>query len=517
MLRIGRGAALLLGTVAAVLAAALAPAAGAATGSVGHEAFVTSFDGTRIHLVFFTAAGLQPGQRAPTVLMGPGWGGSAITDPASPTSPAFGVVGVGPLLHAGYNVLTWDPRGFGKSTGLAEVDSPKFEARDVSALITWLAHRQKALLDKPGDPRVGMVGGSYGGGIQLTAAAVDPRIDVITPDIAWHSLTTSLDKNQTVKSGWSGLLYLGALAAHQHNALLIAKGYTEGRSGFTLTPDVASFFASRGPDNVLSRIHIPTLFVQGTVDTLFTLQEAVDNYAALRANHVPEKMLWFCGGHGVCLTNPGDQGRIQHDVLAWLARYLKRDVNVRTGPGFEWLDQGGRSYSAPSYPPPSAKPLAARGSGELALIATGGSGPYAGPFPKSLGAIGSTFGAVVATRASNAVSVRISSPTKTLVFGAPSLTLTYTGTSTRRQSRVLAQIVDDSTGKVLGNQITPIDVVLDGSRHTASVPLEMIVASANAGAHFTLQLVAQSSLYNTFPVGGSVRFSTIAVALPTAR
>ena len=48
---------------------------------------------------------------------------------------------------------------------------------------------------------------------------------------------------------------------------------------------------------MLSRIHIPTLLIQGTVDTLFTLQEAVENYAALRANHVPLKMLWFCGGH----------------------------------------------------------------------------------------------------------------------------------------------------------------------------------------------------------------------------
>ena len=208
---------MLIGTLVAALSALAPIGTASAVVPVRHEAFVTSFDGTRIHLLFFTAAGLRAGQRAPTVLMGPGWGGSAASDPESPTAPAFGVVGVGPLRHAGYNVLTWDPRGFGKSTGLAEIDSPQFEARDVSALVTWLSHQPQALLDKPGDPRVGMVGGSYGGGIQFTAAAVDPRIDVITPDIAWHSLTTSLDKNQTVKDGWSGLLYLGALAVHQRN------------------------------------------------------------------------------------------------------------------------------------------------------------------------------------------------------------------------------------------------------------------------------------------------------------
>ena len=61
-------------------------------------------------------------------------------------------------------------------------------------------------LDAPGDPRMGMVGGSYGGGIQLVTAATDCRIDAIVPTIAWHSLVTSLDKANTAKSGWGNLL-----------------------------------------------------------------------------------------------------------------------------------------------------------------------------------------------------------------------------------------------------------------------------------------------------------------------
>jgi ABC-2 type transport system ATP-binding protein len=499
------------------LAIALAVSAAPAGAAVRQDAVVRSFDGTQIHLHFFTAAGLRRGHRAPTVLVGPGWAGAGDTNPNSATSTAFGAIGIGPLRRAGYNVLTWDPRGFGASTGNAEVDSARFEGRDVSALITWLAKRPQALLDKPGDPRVGMAGGSYGGGIQFTAAAVDRRIDVITPDIAWHSLTTALDKNKTVKSGWSQLLYLGSLASHQRNDPLIAKGYAEGLTGFTLTPDVAGFFASRGPDTVLARVHIPTLLVQGTADTLFTLQEAVENYTALRARHVPVKMLWFCGGHGVCLTNPGDTGRIQRDILAWLAKYLGRDTRTVTGPGFEWLDQRGRSYSAPSYPPTASRPLTAIGSGTLQLTAQGGSGPFTGPFPKSLGPIGATFGSVVATPATNAVDVHVTARSKTLVLGAPRLTLSYSGTSPRADNRVLAQVVDDATGKVLGNQITPIDVVLDGAQHTVTVPLEIVVAAANAGERFTVQLVAHSALYDTFPVGGSVSFSRISVSLPTVR
>ena len=48
----------------------------------------------------------------------------------------------------------------------------------------------------------------------------------------------------------------------------------------------------------MDAIRVPTLLVQGTADTLFTLDEAMTNYRILRGNGVPAKMVWFCGGHG---------------------------------------------------------------------------------------------------------------------------------------------------------------------------------------------------------------------------
>jgi ABC-2 type transport system ATP-binding protein len=176
------------------LAALLATAtfAVSANTALARDDSITSFDGTRIVLSFFGAEGLQPGQKAPTVLVGPGWGVPRDTDENSQTVAAFGAVGLGPLRAAGYNVLTWDPRGFGQSGGTVEADSPDFEARDASALISYVARQPEAQLDKAGDPRVGMAGASYGGGIQLVTAAIDRRVDAITPDIAWNSLVTIL-------------------------------------------------------------------------------------------------------------------------------------------------------------------------------------------------------------------------------------------------------------------------------------------------------------------------------------
>src|SRR5919201_3063576 len=279
----------LLGATAALLLTAPAAAA--------RDATVTSFDGTPIAVSFFAAEGLGAGQRAPTMLEGHGWGGSRETDPNKASYEQTGNVGVGPLRRAGFNVLTWDARGFGNSGGTVEVDSKDYEARDVSALIDWLAQQPEALLDKPGDPRVGMTGVSYAGGIELVTAPLDKRIDAIAPIIAWHSLLTSLYKESTVKGGWASLLYADGVAGSRNRLdPHITSAFTTGLSSGTLSPDDKAWFDSRGPGDAVSRIRIPTLLVEGTADTLFTLHEAIANYDVLRADGVPTKMVWFCGG-----------------------------------------------------------------------------------------------------------------------------------------------------------------------------------------------------------------------------
>jgi ABC-2 type transport system ATP-binding protein len=472
---------------------------------------VTSFDGTRIVGAFYPAQGLKPGERAPTVLSGHGWGGSHATPAASAAAPA-GSRGWGPRPRAGYNVLTWDARGFGASGGEVSVDGPGAEGRDVGALVDFVARQPDALLDEPGDPRVGMVGSSYGGGIQLVAAGQDRRIDAIVPDIAWHSLVTSLYKDQTFKSGWGDLLYGVGVPTSLAPGLIaptglqagtldphVTQAFTEGTVTGRLSPASADWFAARGPGDLVDHISVPTFLTQGTPDTLFTLQEAITNYAILRRNGVQVKMLWHCGGHGVCLTNRGsDNTRIEREVLAWFARYLKGDPKASTGPRFEWVSQDGVWHTAPDYPlPPAPVPLVAHGRGTLAILPGPGTGAtiYAAPSPIN-------------------VAVRIPAPaTATDVVGSPRLDLTYTGLGSGA-TRVFAQLVDTAADLVAGGQATPIPVILDGRPHTISRDLEAVALHLTPGSRYALQLVGSTSLYRPQTALGTLTVSDLGVTLP---
>ena len=477
---------------------------------------LTSFDGTTIRVHWFPDPSAE-GRALPTVLMGPGWGESGDTD----TSQAGiqGALSIAQLWQGGFNVLTWDPRGFGHSTGLAEVDSPNDEGRDVSAMINWLAQRPGVELDRPGVPRVGMVGESYGGGIQFAAAERDCRIDAIAPTIAWHSLGTSLDKNQTPKAGWGNILASVAGTA-KLDPEITASDHAMDTTG-VIDARAVSFFESRGPAQFLSRVRVPTLILQGTVDDLFTLDEGIANYEALRRQGTTVSMAWFCGGHGVCLTDPGTAIQVGPLSLAWMRRYVARDASVHGLEGFAFVDQNGTSYAAPSYPPPTGAPIAAAGSGTLALKTGGGSGPPAiAANAQAANVVDVVADAVTPGPAANALHVTVPITRAAVVVGAPRLSITYSGNAAApgtRPTRVFAQLVDPATGIVLNNQITPVPVTLDGRPHSVTIPLETVGYTAKAGTSLELQLVATTTAYITPRLGGMVDFSQVKVVLPTVR
>lgn len=493
-------------TLAAGICLAVAPAHAADYNTL------TSFDGTPITFYWFPAVGLQPGQTAPTVLQGPGFGGQAQSNPEAPNGGA--VPGVGTLRQAGYNVLTWNPRGISPSGGEAMLDNPDYEGRDVQALIDWVGQQPQAQLDAPGDPRVGMTGGSYGGGIQFSTAGIDSRLDAIVPVIAWNSLETALYKAETIKTAWVNVLMTSATRPGNTFAPALLEGRGEARTGMTFSKGVVDFAKAAGPNQVVPNIKAPTFIIQGTVDNLFPPSEAVANYKALKKTGIPLKMSWYCGGHGFCLENDGSTALVQEQTAAWLGKYLKGDAGIDTGPVFTWVDQNGTYRTAPDYPKPSSW-LKATGAGILALQAKGGSGPYTGKLPDGVNPLTAVLlRSTVPTPAKKAVSVQVKAPSASVVLGTPKLTLKYTGTSKAKKVRILAQLVDPKNKTVLGHQITPVPLKLNGKKQTVKVPLETISGSLPKGKKFTLQLVAQSSAYDVFPKAGSVTFKKIKIALP---
>jgi ABC-2 type transport system ATP-binding protein len=499
--------------VAAVLFALAAPVQASA-----REDVVTSFDGTQIAVSFFPAPDLKPGQKRATILIGPGWAQGRDTADSGGSS-LFGYLGPKEFLDAGYNVLTWDPRGFGDSGGTVEVDSPPFERRDVQKLIDYVARQPEARHDRrcrvsrrhgrrtrtcrtlPNDPRLGMEGASYGGGIQLVTAAFDRRIDALIPVIAWNSLVTALDKDGAVKGGWASVLVGAGIGASGGDLdPHITSSYQEGVSTGHVSEENRRWFESRGPgDKLVGRIKAPTLLVQGTADTLFTLQEAIRNYGILHRNHVPVKMLWFCGGHGTCLTGTGPADYIRKAMLNWFDRYL-RGRDVATGPGFQWIDQDGTWRSAPRWPAPPAGSLVASGSGVL-------------PFNTGFAESGDP---IAATPAANAVHIPIAAPeAPSFAVGAPQLKLTYSGwAAPDPNTYVYAQIVDLGLGVVMGPVVRPIPVVLDGGQHTVSRPLEPIAWSLRPGGVYELQIIPSTQVYGPQRSTGQISVAQAELSIP---
>ena len=57
----------------------------------------------------------------------------------------------------------------------------------------------------------------------------------------------------------------------------------------TLSDEDHQWFVDRGPGDLVEHDRIPTLFVQGTVDTLFSLDEAITNYESSRPTASPRR------------------------------------------------------------------------------------------------------------------------------------------------------------------------------------------------------------------------------------
>ncbi|WP_027942631.1 S15 peptidase family protein [Amycolatopsis taiwanensis] len=344
--------------------------------------------------------------------------------PAILTTNGFGGskddrAGIGKYFAANeYAVLAYSGLGFGGSGCKITMDDPDWDGQAASQLVGFLggqegiayydaAHAQPvpALTSivqdkvdhngKPSthDPRVGMIGGSYGGGAQFAAAAVDPRIDTLIPISTWNDLSYSLAPNNTdlrtgvtyrtpgvTKLTWPVLLFgVGAGLSsvtglnNDPSRVLGCPNFTNeicpdllasGTLGYP-TNDTISLLRHASVTSFVDQIKVPVLLMQGQNDTLFNLNESIATYQALKAQGNPVKLVWQSWGH----SGGPAPGEIDPDnidpatqyeaarMVAWFNQYLKNGP-VDTSPEFtyfrDWVSYNGIATpaygSAPQYP-----------------------------------------------------------------------------------------------------------------------------------------------------------------------
>ena len=283
-----------------------------------------------------------------------------------------------------------------------------------------------------------------------------------------------------------------------------------------LTGEVPGFAQSlvdnAGPGALTQDVKVPTLLIQGIPDPIFPLEQSMINARMLEANGVPLKMIWYCGGHGTCLTPPGDDPDwVDQQTLEWMNKYVKEE-DVDTGPVFQWVDQNGHYYSSNVLPTDAhvyGTSLVTNGSGAVEVADVTNVAVACSTLTTY------TVGGAVTGLEFPTNAAPITNPTETTqVVGAPTLTMTYSGIGTGRV--VYGQIVDKKTGLVVGNQVSPVPVTLDGNEHTVSVPLSDIVYTMEPDSDLELQIVSFATAWASFTQFGAINVQSVRLELPTA-
>lgn len=295
-------------------------------------------DTTAVRATVYIPAHLK-GSTYPLIVHSNGWGGSrvskseaeaSVAEPGTSVTSYFTMIDqqVKVLWDAGYGVISFVERGHGRGddgdNGTADgahTMSPDYEIRDAMAVIDWAVANMDLTLDGPGDPRIGTIGGSYGGGFQLLLAAVDPRVDAIIPGATWYSLEQSLGPNRVIKKGYAfGLCVL----ATTDQIELSQETQTSCNDGaFNQSTRFAEELSAEGQAPIKTHglnayeantsfvyPQVDALLIQGNRDILFDLGQASANYAYLSKAGGDVRLLTHQNGHSLRTLRAGSGSQL---------------------------------------------------------------------------------------------------------------------------------------------------------------------------------------------------------------
>lgn len=264
---------------------------------------------------------------APAILIAHGFGGSK--DSVASDAQYF--------ASKGYVVLTWTARGFGKSTGQISMNAQDGEVADTRALISYLSKSRYVTQEKADDPRVGIMGASYGGANALLSASADSRIDAVIADITWNDLGQNLFPQSVASSSQSGP-FKKVWAGTFFSAVSLQSAYLGECGSFTQawcdayrsavingapSADERALLASVSPQSFLSTLRAPTLLSQGQADSLFPLTESYKTAEGIKKANpaLPLSMIWHAGGHD---GGTDQSAYLRTQYLNWFKKHLSQ-------------------------------------------------------------------------------------------------------------------------------------------------------------------------------------------------
>jgi hypothetical protein len=304
---------------------------------------IESFDGTTIVATVYEPTAEGP---HPALLGTHGWAGDRTGGSVSSVAEMY--------ASNGYAGLIYDSRGFGESGGTVTLTGEN-EVNDAKVLISWLADQEFVMTDGEDNPRLGLDGGSYGGGIQTRLAANDDRVDAIIPRYTWHDLTQALFPNEVLKSGWALGLITAGTAQGTLDPDLLDRSQTLIQEG-TLDPDDRQYFESRSAVDYPDGPGAPTLVVQEFNDRLFPANEGIDNFRWAQDDDVETAMILGNGStHSlVGEAPPGTDAfdtLVEDAVLDWMDAHLKREGDHGLPPVTYYDQAAGEFVETEEFPP----------------------------------------------------------------------------------------------------------------------------------------------------------------------